>query len=196
MRPIRNKHCLWQPCLLMNRDDMSDVNRGSSKDAPYQVLIHLVKRFQRRRVLKIGQSETRIAYGVMFVDGSEQNEQSLERTFHICFLPSFTSFDWAVSEEKIKMWKVNGRQKKDNRRWMTYAKWWQKLILPLARWTKYECILKQLIKQFIVLYMYMYKQWFSSIFIHVYICTVEPVQSATWVFRHLVTSDKNLWFQK
>ena len=93
MRPIRNKHCLWQPCLLMNRDDMSDVNRGSSKDAPYQVLIHLVKRFQRRRVLKIGQSETRIAYGVMFVDGSEQNEQSLERTFHICFLPSFTSFD-------------------------------------------------------------------------------------------------------
>jgi len=45
----------------------------------------------------------------MFVDGSEQNEQSLERTFHRCFLPSFTSFGWAVSEE-IKMWKVNGRR--------------------------------------------------------------------------------------
>ena len=29
----------------------------------------------------------------MFVDGSGQNEQSLERTFHRCFLPSFTSFD-------------------------------------------------------------------------------------------------------
>jgi hypothetical protein len=28
----------------------------------------------------------------MFVDGSGQNEQSLERTFHRCFLPSFTSF--------------------------------------------------------------------------------------------------------
>ena len=28
----------------------------------------------------------------MFVDGSRQNEQSLERTFHRCFLPSFTSF--------------------------------------------------------------------------------------------------------
>jgi hypothetical protein len=26
------------------------------------------------------------------VDGSGQNEQSLERTFHRCFLPSFTSF--------------------------------------------------------------------------------------------------------
>ena len=46
----------------------------------------------------------------MFVDGSGQNEQSLERTFHRCFLPSFSSFGWAVSEEKIKMWKVNGRQ--------------------------------------------------------------------------------------
>ena len=34
-----------------------------------------------------------------------------------------------VSEEKIKMWKVNGRQTMD-------AKWWQKLTLPLARWAK------------------------------------------------------------
>jgi hypothetical protein len=38
-----------------------------------------------------------------------------------CFLPSFSSFGWGVSEEKIKMWKVN-------------AKWWQKLTLSLARW--------------------------------------------------------------
>ena len=28
----------------------------------------------------------------MFVDRSGQNEQSLERTFHRCFLPSFTLF--------------------------------------------------------------------------------------------------------
>jgi hypothetical protein len=32
-------------------------------------------------------------------------------------------------QEKIKMWKVNGRQTTD-------AKWWQKLTLPLARWAK------------------------------------------------------------
>jgi hypothetical protein len=37
----------------------------------------------------------------MFVDGSGQNEQSLERIFHRCFLPSFGSFRQAVSEEKI-----------------------------------------------------------------------------------------------
>jgi hypothetical protein len=45
----------------------------------------------------------------MFVNGLGQNEQSLERTFHRCFLPSFTSFGRGVSE-KIKMWKVNGRR--------------------------------------------------------------------------------------
>jgi hypothetical protein len=51
------------------------------------------------------------------------------RIFHRCILPSFRSIGFAVSEEKIKMWKANGRQ-------MTDAKWWQKLTLPLARWAK------------------------------------------------------------
>jgi hypothetical protein len=46
----------------------------------------------------------------MFVNSSGQNEQSLERTFHRCFLPSFSSFGWEVSEEKIKMRKVKGRR--------------------------------------------------------------------------------------
>jgi hypothetical protein len=38
-------------------------NRGPSIDASYQVSAYLAKWFQRRRFLKIGQSETRIAYG-------------------------------------------------------------------------------------------------------------------------------------
>jgi hypothetical protein len=37
----------------------------------------------------------------MFADGSGRNEQSLQRIFHRCFLPSFGSFGQAVSEEKI-----------------------------------------------------------------------------------------------
>jgi hypothetical protein len=64
-----------------------------------------------------------------FVNGSGQNVHFLERTFYRCFLPSFSSFGWGVSEEKIKMWKVTGGQTTD-------AKWWQKLTLPLARWAK------------------------------------------------------------
>ena len=61
-QPIRNKNCLWWPCLLTDRDEMSNLYRGHDIDASYQVSVHLAKRFQRRRFLKIGQSETRIVY--------------------------------------------------------------------------------------------------------------------------------------
>jgi hypothetical protein len=52
-RPIRNKNCLWRPCLLMDRDNMSNLYRGPSIDASYHVSLHLAERFQRRR-LKCG----------------------------------------------------------------------------------------------------------------------------------------------
>ena len=58
-RPIRNKNFLWQPCMLMDREEMSKLYREPSIDASYQVSVHL---------------------------------------------------DKGVSEEKIKMWKVNGRR--------------------------------------------------------------------------------------
>ena len=60
---IRNKNCLWWPCLLTDRDEMSNLYREPSIDASYQVSVHLTKRFRRRRFKKIGQSETRIACG-------------------------------------------------------------------------------------------------------------------------------------
>jgi hypothetical protein len=47
----------------MDLDENSILYRGPSLDASYQVSVHLAKRFQRRRFLKIGQSETRIACG-------------------------------------------------------------------------------------------------------------------------------------
>ena len=51
-QPIRNKNWLWRPCLLTDRNEMSNHNRGLSIDASYQVSVHLAKRFQRRRILK------------------------------------------------------------------------------------------------------------------------------------------------
>ena len=48
-QPIRNKKGLWWPCLLTDRDEMSNLYRGPSIDASYQVSVHLAKRFQRRR---------------------------------------------------------------------------------------------------------------------------------------------------
>jgi hypothetical protein len=49
-QPIRNKNCLWRPFLLTDRDEMSNLYRGPSIDASYQVLVHFAKRFQRRRI--------------------------------------------------------------------------------------------------------------------------------------------------
>ena len=51
-QPIRNKNCLWWPCLLTDLNKMSNLNRGPSIDASYQVSVHLAKRFQRRKNLK------------------------------------------------------------------------------------------------------------------------------------------------
>jgi hypothetical protein len=62
-QPIRNKNGLWWPCLLTNRDEMSNLYREPFIDASYQVSVHLAKRFQRKRFKKIGQSETSIACG-------------------------------------------------------------------------------------------------------------------------------------
>ena len=49
-RPIRNKNCLWWPCLLMDRDKMNKFYKGPSIDASYQVSVHLAEGFQRRRL--------------------------------------------------------------------------------------------------------------------------------------------------
>ena len=51
-QPIRNKNCLWWPYLLTDRDGMSNLYRGPSINASYQVSIHLAKRFQRRRFFR------------------------------------------------------------------------------------------------------------------------------------------------
>ena len=81
-RPNRNKNCLWWPCLLTDRDEMSNRNRGEeSKKSANQKQESLV--------------------AAIFVNGSRRNEQSLQRTFYRCFLPIFGSFGKAVSEEKI-----------------------------------------------------------------------------------------------
>jgi hypothetical protein len=51
-QPIRNKNCWWWPCLLTDLNEIINLYRGSSIDASYNVLVHLVKRFQRRRIFR------------------------------------------------------------------------------------------------------------------------------------------------
>ena len=59
--PIKNKNCLWQPCLLTDQDEMNILYTGPYIDASYQVLFHLAKGFQRRRLKceKFRQTDTK-----------------------------------------------------------------------------------------------------------------------------------------
>ena len=61
--PTRNNNFLWQPCLLTDQDEISNLYRGPSTDASCQDSVHLAKQFQRRRFLEIDKSETTIACG-------------------------------------------------------------------------------------------------------------------------------------
>ena len=38
-RPIRNKNCMWWPCLLTDQEKMSNLHRGHSIDVSYQVSV-------------------------------------------------------------------------------------------------------------------------------------------------------------
>ena len=89
-QPFRNKNCLWRPCLLTDRDDMSNLNRGPCIETAYQVAVHLAKRFQKRRFSKIGQSETRIACGCpacLFMDRNKMSnlyrEPSIDASYQV-----------------------------------------------------------------------------------------------------------------
>ena len=44
------KYRLWQPCFLRDWDEMSNIDRGPSIYASYQVSLHLAKGVQRRRL--------------------------------------------------------------------------------------------------------------------------------------------------
>ena len=76
-QPIRNKNCLWRPCLLTDRDEMSNLYRGPAIDVSYQVSVHLAKRLQRRRFYRNQPIRNKNSVAAMFDSGSELNEQSL-----------------------------------------------------------------------------------------------------------------------
>jgi hypothetical protein len=49
---------------------MSNLHRGHSIDASYQVLVHLAKRFQRRRLKKSANQKQELPVAAMFGNGS------------------------------------------------------------------------------------------------------------------------------
>jgi hypothetical protein len=61
----------------MDRDGMSNLYRGPSIDASYQVSVHLAKRFQKEEFLKSANQKQELSMVAMFVNGSGRNEHSL-----------------------------------------------------------------------------------------------------------------------
>ena len=57
--------------------EMSNRHRGPSIYASYQGLVHMAKRFQKRRFVEIDQSKKELPVADMFVKESRRNEQSL-----------------------------------------------------------------------------------------------------------------------
>ena len=66
--------------------------------------------FRGEESKKSANQKQELPVAAMFINGSGQNEQSLQRTFHRCFLPSFISFGQTVSEEKLFQKSTNKKQ--------------------------------------------------------------------------------------
>ena len=99
-QPIRNKNGLWWPCLLTDRDEMSNLYRGPSIDVSYQVSVHLAKRFQRKRFFKNRpiRNKNCLWWPCLLMD-RDKISNLYKGPFHRCFQPSFSSFGKAVSEK-------------------------------------------------------------------------------------------------
>ena len=66
--------------------------------------------FRGEDFFKSANQKQELPVAAMFVNGSGQNYQSLQRTYHRCFLPSFDSFGQVVSDEKIFQKSTNQKQ--------------------------------------------------------------------------------------
>jgi hypothetical protein len=72
--------------------------------------------FRREEFKKSANQKQELPVVAMFVNGSGRNEQSQQRTFHRCFLPSFGSFGQTVSEKNLKNQPIRNK----NRLWWPY----------------------------------------------------------------------------
>ena len=64
--------------MLVNGSElMSNLYRGPSEDASYQVSVHLVMRFQRRFVRNQPIRKKELPVAAMFDNGSQRNEEIL-----------------------------------------------------------------------------------------------------------------------
>ena len=91
---------------------------------------------EEKNVKKSTNQKQEMSVAIIFVNGSGRNEQSKQRTFHRCFLPSFVSFGQTVSEEKnlkksvnqkqalpVPAMFINGLGRNEQSLWRTFHRW-------------------------------------------------------------------------
>jgi hypothetical protein len=99
--------------LLIDGDVMSILYRGPSKDASYQVSVHLAKQFQRRRFFRNRPIRNKNCLWRPCLLMDQNKTSNLQRTCHRCFQPSFGSFSQTVSEKNFKNQPIRNK----NRLW-------------------------------------------------------------------------------
>jgi hypothetical protein len=78
---------LWQPCLLMDREEMSNLYRGPPIDDTYQVLVHLAKQGSFKLVMQSGYKLCVVTFGTKRRRslGNVCKHRSMERSGVKCF---------------------------------------------------------------------------------------------------------------
>ena len=73
------KNCLWQPCLLTDRDKISKLYRVSSIYVMYPTKFQFIWRssFRKEDFQKSTNQKQELPVAAMFKNGSELNEQTL-----------------------------------------------------------------------------------------------------------------------
>jgi hypothetical protein len=91
-QPIRNKNCLWRPCLLTDRHEMSIIHRGPSIDASWKVLYKDCLLISCRSVKKHGHHRQFLflicwflKYLLLWNRLAKMNRNLVEGIYEVCF---------------------------------------------------------------------------------------------------------------
>jgi hypothetical protein len=78
-------------------------------------MVHLTKQFQRRFFLKSANQKKELPVAAMFANGSGQDEQSVYRTFHRCFLQVSVYLPEEFQRRRLKCEKLTDDARRDGK---------------------------------------------------------------------------------